>query len=102
MSVLGKFFGNNVTKPEQKGCKTRAKGVVKIESMDSKPSVVYFFHDQSIAFIFAIKKSKKYEFKNQDTKTDLPNRISMAREWFIPSIVLRTTEVEHDYFCHLD
>ena len=34
MSVLGKFFGNNVTKPEQKGCKTRAKGVVKIESVD--------------------------------------------------------------------
>ena len=34
MSVLGKFFGNNVTKREQKGCKTRAKGVVKIESVD--------------------------------------------------------------------
>jgi len=34
MLVLGKIFGNNVTKPEQKGCKTRAKGVVKIESVD--------------------------------------------------------------------
>ena len=38
MSVLGKIYGNNVTKREQKGCKTRAKGVVKgivkIESVD--------------------------------------------------------------------
>ena len=34
MSVLGKIFGNNVTKREQKGCKTRAKGVLKIESVD--------------------------------------------------------------------
>ena len=34
MSVLGKIFGNNVTKREQKGCKTGAKGVVKIESVD--------------------------------------------------------------------
>jgi len=34
MSVLGKIYGNNVTKREQKGCKLRAKGVVKIESVD--------------------------------------------------------------------
>ena len=34
MSVLGKIFGNNVTKPEQNGYKTGAKGVVKIESAD--------------------------------------------------------------------
>ena len=34
MSVLGKIYGNNVTKPEQKGTKTRAKGGLKIESVD--------------------------------------------------------------------
>jgi len=34
MSVLGKIYGNNVTKPEQKGYKTGAKGVLKIESVD--------------------------------------------------------------------
>ena len=34
MCVLGKIYGNNVTKREQKGCKTGAKGVVKIESVD--------------------------------------------------------------------
>ena len=34
MSVLGKFFGNNFTKSEQKGNKTGTKWIVKIESMD--------------------------------------------------------------------
>jgi hypothetical protein len=63
---------------------------------------MYIFHDQSIAFIFAIKKAKKYEIRNQDTKTDLPNCIPMAGEWIIPSIILRTRAFEHAYFCQLD
>ena len=31
MSVLGKIYGNNFTKPEQKGYKSGAKGEVGIE-----------------------------------------------------------------------
>ena len=34
MSVLGKIYGNNVTKPKQTGYKTRVKGAVKIESVE--------------------------------------------------------------------
>lgn len=45
----------------------------------SKPSVICIFQDQLIAFIFANLKAKKNEIRNQDTKTDLPNCIHMAR-----------------------
>jgi len=54
----------------------------------SKPSVISIFHEQSIAFIFAFKKAKKYEIRNQDKKTDLPNSIPMAGERIIPPIIL--------------
>jgi hypothetical protein len=68
----------------------------------SKPLVICIFHDQLIAFIFAIKKAKKYEIRNKDTKIDLSNRILMTGEWIIPSIILRTGEFENDLFFYLD
>jgi len=75
---------------------------MKSSYLQHKPSVICIFHGQLTAFIFAIKKAKKYEIRNNDTKRDLSNRIPMAGEWIIPSIILRTGEYENGHFCYLD
>ena len=62
MSVLGKIYGNNVTKPEQKGYKTGAKGVLKIESVDRLTRYDILSFISSIITLIILKILLSYEY----------------------------------------